>query len=81
MANWLSIGLDLTCLCLEFRVFSHAHQAFDEMLERAFIHVLEQLTCVERWGQWFSIGKENDEYLDMRIVLVFVRFRIAIFVV
>jgi len=35
---------------LEFRVFSHAHQVFDEMLERAFICVLEQLTYAERRG-------------------------------
>ena len=29
---------------LDFRVFSHAHQVFDEMLERAFICVNGQLT-------------------------------------
>jgi len=30
------------------RVFSHACQVFDEMLERAFIHIIEWLTYVER---------------------------------
>jgi len=33
---------------LEFRVFSHAHQVFDEMLERDFIRVLGQLAYAER---------------------------------
>ena len=44
---------------LEFRVFSRAHQVFDEMLERAFIHVLGQLTYVERSDQLSSVGGEN----------------------
>ena len=33
---------------LESKVFFHARQVFDEMLERAFIRVLGQLTYVER---------------------------------
>jgi len=33
---------------LEFRVFSHAYEVFDEMLKRAFIYVYEQLTYAER---------------------------------
>jgi len=33
---------------LEFGVFSHTHQVFDEMLERAFIRVYGQLTYVEK---------------------------------
>ena len=32
---------------LEFKIFSHAHHVFDEMLERAFIRVLVQLTYAE----------------------------------
>ena len=72
MANWFNLGLDLAWLCLEFRVFSHA-QLFDEMLERAFIRVYGQLTYAERWGQLPSVGRENDKYLDMKIVQVLVR--------
>jgi len=52
----------------EYRDFSHAHQVFDEMRERAFIHVLGQLTCAERRGQLFIVGVEDRYYLDMRIV-------------
>ena len=48
---------------LEFRVFSHAHQVFDEMLERAFIRISGQLTYAERWGQLSSIGRENDKFV------------------
>ena len=81
MANWLSLGLNLTWLCLEFRVFSHAHQVFDEMLERAFILVYGQLTYAERWGQLSSVGSENGKYLDMKIVQVLVRSLIANLVV
>jgi len=33
---------------LKFRVFIHARQVFDEMLERAFIRVLGQLAYAER---------------------------------
>ena len=43
---------------LEFRVFSHAHQVFDEMLERD-VCVYRQLTYAERWGQLSSVGGEN----------------------
>jgi len=32
----------------EFRDFSRTHQGFDEMLERALIHVLGQWTYAER---------------------------------
>ena len=66
---------------MKFRVFSHAHQLFDEMLERALMHVLEQLTYNERWGKLSNVGRENDKYLDMRIVQVLVRFKIVMFVV
>ena len=48
---------------LEFRVFSHAHQVFDEMLERAFICIYRQLTYAERWGQLSSVGTENDKFV------------------
>ena len=48
---------------LEFRVFSHAHQVFDEMHERAFIHVYGQLTYAERWGQLSSVDRENDKFV------------------
>ena len=48
---------------LEFRVFSHAHQVLDEMIERAFIHVYEQLTYAKRWGQLSSVGRENDKFV------------------
>ena len=41
---------------LEFGDFSRAHQVFDEMLGGAFIRLLVQLTCAERWGQLSSIG-------------------------
>jgi len=58
---------------LEFRVFSRAHQVFDEMLERAFIRVYGQLTYAERRGQLSSMDTENDKYLDMKIVQVLVR--------
>ena len=64
---------------LEFRVFSHAHQVFDEMLERAFICVYGQLTYAKRSGQLSSVGRENEWYLDMRIIQVLVRSRIIIF--
>jgi len=53
---------------LEFRFFSHAHQVFDEMLERAFTRVYGELTYAERWGQLSSVGRENGKYLDMKIV-------------
>jgi len=62
MANWFLLGLNLSWLCLKFRVFSHAHQVFDEMLERAFICVYRPLTYAERWGQLSSVGRENDKY-------------------
>ena len=58
---------------LKFRVFSHAHPMFDEMLERAFILVYGQLTYPERWGQLSSVGRENGNYLDMKIVQVLVK--------
>ena len=48
---------------LEVRVFSHVHQMFDEMLERAFIRVYGQLTYAESWGQLSSVGGENDKYV------------------
>jgi len=48
---------------LEFRVFSHAYEVFDEMLKRAFIYVYEQLTYAERWDQLFSVGRENGKYV------------------
>ena len=48
---------------LDFRVFSHAHQVFDEMLERASIRILGQLTYAEKWGQLSSVGRENDKYI------------------
>jgi len=38
---------------------------FDEMLERAIIRVLGQLTYVERWSQWSSVGGENSWDWDM----------------
>ena len=44
---------------LEFRVFSRAHQVFDDMLERAFICVYGQLTYAERCDQLSSVGGEN----------------------
>ena len=53
---------------LEFGVFSHAHQVFDEMLERAFVCDYGQLTYDGRWGQLSSVGRENGEYLDIKIV-------------
>ena len=68
-------------LCLKFSVFSHAHQLFDEILERAFIHVLKQLTYAERRGQLSSMGRKNGKNLDMRIVRVLARSKIVIFVV
>jgi len=58
---------------LEFRVFSHIKQVFDEMFERDFIHVYGQLTYAERWGQLSSVGMGNGKYLDMKIVQVLVR--------
>ena len=58
---------------LEFRVFCHAHQVFDEMLERAFVRDYGQLTYDGRWGQLSSVGMENDKYLDMKLVQVLVR--------
>jgi len=63
MADWLSSGLNLTWLCLEFRVFSHAHQVFNEMLERAFIRIYGQLTYAEMWGQLSSVGGENKGFV------------------
>ena len=51
---------------MKFRVFSHTHQAFDEMLERAFIRAYGQLTYAEKRGQLSSVGRENDKYLDMK---------------
>ena len=51
------------------------------MLKRAFICVYGQLTDAERQGQLSSVGRENGEYLDMKIVQVLVRSLIAIFVV
>ena len=54
---------------------------FDEILERTFIRILGQLTYAERWGQLPSVGRENSQYLDMRIVHVLVRSKIAIFVI
>ena len=48
---------------LEFRVFSHTYQVFDQMLERAFICIYGQLTYAERWGQLLSMGRENDKYV------------------
>jgi len=48
---------------LECRVFSHAHQVFDEMFERAFIRVYGKLTYAERWGQLSSVGRENHKYV------------------
>ena len=66
---------------MKFRVFSHAHQVFDEMLERAFIHGLGQLTYTKRWGHWSIVSSENDKHLDMRIVQVLIKSDIIIFVV
>jgi len=66
---------------LEFRVFSHAHQVFDEMLERAFIRVYGKFTYAERWGQLSSVGTENDKYLDMKIVKVLLGHKLLILVV
>ena len=66
---------------MKFRVFSYAHQVFGEMFERAFIHVLGQLTYAEKWDQLSSVDRENDKYFDMRIVQILVRFKIVIFVV
>ena len=63
MANWFNLGLNLTWLYLESRVFSHTHQMFDETLERPFIHVCEQLTYAERWGQLSNMGRENDKFV------------------
>jgi len=48
---------------LEFRVFSYVHQMFDEMLERAFIHVYGQLTYAKRRGQLSSVGREDGKYV------------------
>jgi len=48
---------------LEFRVFSHVHQVYDEMLERAFIRVYGQLTYVERRGHLSSVDRENDKFV------------------
>ena len=58
---------------LEFRFFSHAHQVFDKMLERALTRVYGELTYAERWGQLSSVGRENGKYLNMKIVQVLVR--------
>ena len=63
MANWFNLGVNLTWLCLEFWVFSHTHQVFDEMLERAFIHVYGQWTYAERWGQLSRVGRENGKFI------------------
>jgi len=41
---------------------------FDEMLERVFIFFLGQLTYAERGGQLSSVGRENDEYFEMKLV-------------
>jgi len=42
---------------------------------------LGQLTYAERWCQLSSVGRENDEYLDIRIVQVPIRPKVATFVV
>jgi len=39
MATSLRLGLTTPSLCFQIRVFSHAWQVFDEMLESAFIHI------------------------------------------
>ena len=49
---------------LEFSVFSHAHQVFDEMLERAFICIYGQLTYAKRRGQLSNVGRENGKYVE-----------------
>ena len=43
------------------------------MLERVFVRVFGQLTYAERCSQLSSVGRENDKYLDMKIVQVLVR--------
>ena len=44
-------------LYLEPRVFPHARQVFDDMLERALIYIFGQLTYAERRGQFASVGE------------------------
>jgi len=44
---------------LEFRDFSYAHQVSDEMLKRAFIPILGQLTCAKMRSQLSSVGGED----------------------
>jgi len=35
---------------------------FDEMPERAFIHIFRRLTYAERWGQFASVGEGMAEF-------------------
>jgi len=49
---------------------------FDEILERAFIHVLGKLTYAKRRGQLSSVGRENDKYLDMKMVQILLDLRL-----
>ena len=54
---------------------------FREILERAFICVLGQLTYAERWSRLSSVSRKNSWDWDMKIVSLLARSRVVNLVV
>jgi len=51
---------------LPVKSFSFAHNMFNKLLERTFIHIFGRLTCAERSGQLVG-GREDNWDSDMKI--------------